>query len=98
LTRVVCAYTAAWRVSVSSRPGGLERVTVDGLRHVGAGELEGLDHLEGDRYSLVFNIDGFSWAYAVVLDEDTRTFTIERVLVGQDQLAGGVLHGIEFDA
>jgi len=81
-----------------SRPGEVEPVTVDGLRHIGAGELEGLDHLEGDRYSLVFNIDGCSWAYAGVLDEDMRTFTIERVLVGQDELAGGVLHGIEFDA
>ena len=80
-----------------SRPGEVEPVTIDGLRHGGAGELEGLDHLEGDRYSLVYNIDGCSWAYAGVLDEDARTFTIERVLVGEDELAGGVLHGIEFD-
>ncbi len=81
-----------------SRPGEVEPVTIDGLRHVGAGELEGLHHLEGDRYSLVFNIDGCSWAYAGALDEDARTFTIDRVLVGEDELTGGVLHGIEFDA
>jgi dipeptidyl aminopeptidase/acylaminoacyl peptidase len=80
-----------------SRPGELEEVTIDGLRHSGAGELEGIDHLEGDRYSLVYNIDGCSWAYAGELDESARTFTIERALVGEDELAGGVLHGIEFD-
>jgi dipeptidyl aminopeptidase/acylaminoacyl peptidase len=80
-----------------SRPGELEEVTIDGLRHSGAGELEGIDHLEGDRYSLVYNIDGCSWAYAGALDESSRTFTIERALVGEDELAGGVLHGIEFD-
>jgi len=80
-----------------SRPGELEEVAIDGLRHSGAGELERIDNLEGDRYSLVFNIDGCSWAYAGVLDESSRTFTIERALVGEDELAGGVLHGIEFD-
>ena len=80
-----------------SRPGELEEVAIDGLRHSGAGELEGIEHLAGDRYSLVYNIDGCSWAYAGVLDESSRTFTIERELVGEDELAGGVLHGIEFD-
>ncbi len=80
-----------------SRAGELEEVTIDGLRHSGAGELEGIDHLEGDRYSLVYNIDGCSWAYAGVLDESSRTFTIDRALVGEDELAGGVLHGLDFD-
>ncbi len=78
-------------------PRDVEPVTIEGLRHDGAGELEGLDHLERDRYSLVYNIDGCSWAYAGAFDEDGRTFTVERVLVGEDELAGGVLHGIEFD-
>ena len=80
-----------------SRPGELEQVAIDGLRHRGVGELESIDHLGGARYSLVYNIDGCSWAYAGVLDEESRSFTIERVLVGEDELAGGVLHGIDYD-
>ena len=40
-----------------SRPGEVEPVSIDGLAHDGVGELEGLDHLDGDRYSLTFNID-----------------------------------------
>ena len=81
-----------------SRPGELEPVALDGLTHTGDGELYGLEHLEGDRYRLTFNIDGCSWAYAGSFDEAGRRFAVERVLVGEGGLAGGVLHGIDFDA
>ena len=81
-----------------SRPGDVEPVAIDGIRHEGAGELEGLEHLEGTRYALTYNIDGCSWAYAGVFDETARAFSIERVLVGEAELAGGVLHGLDFDA
>jgi pimeloyl-ACP methyl ester carboxylesterase/uncharacterized protein YrzB (UPF0473 family) len=80
-----------------SRPGEVEPVALDGLGHEGDGELEGLVHLEGDRYALTYNIDGCSWAYAGSLDEAGRRFTIERVLVGEDGLAGGMLHGLHYD-
>ena len=80
-----------------SRPGELEPVTIAGLEHGGTGELERLDSLEGDRYALTYNIDGCSWVYAGSFDERARSFTVERVLVGQGELAGGVLHGIHFD-
>ena len=78
-------------------PGELEPVAVEGLSHEGAGELEGLAHLEGDRYSLRYNIDGCSWAYDARFDEPGRRLIVERVLVGQGELAGGVLHGLHYD-
>ena len=65
--------------------------------HDGVGELEGLEHLDGDRYSLTYNIDGCSWAYAGTFDEAARSFTVDRVLVGEGELAGGVLHGLHYD-
>lgn len=80
-----------------SRPGELEPVAVDGLEHEGAGELEALTHLEGDRFALTYNIDGCSWVYAGTFDEAARSFAVERVLVGLDELGGGVLHGLHFD-
>ncbi len=80
------------------RPGEVEPVSVDGLEHDGVGELEGLDHLEGDRYSVTYNIDGCSWAYAGSFDEAARSFAVERVLVGTGDLAGGVLHGLDHDS
>jgi pimeloyl-ACP methyl ester carboxylesterase len=81
-----------------SKPGELEPVSFDGLAHSGDGELYGLEHLEGDRYRLTFNIDGCSWAYAGSFDEAERRFTVDRVVVGEGELAGGVLHGIDYDA
>jgi dipeptidyl aminopeptidase/acylaminoacyl peptidase len=80
-----------------ARPDELEPVSIDGLAHEGVGELEVLEHLEDDRYSLTYNIDGCSWVYAGAFDEAARTFPVERVLVGERELAGGVLHGIQHD-
>ena len=80
-----------------SRPGELEPVALDGLRHEGVGELQRLQHLAGDRYAAIFNIDGCSWAYDARFDELSRRLTADRVLVGCGPLADGVLHGLGFD-
>jgi pimeloyl-ACP methyl ester carboxylesterase len=77
--------------------GDVEPVAVDGIVHRGEGELERLQHLEGDRYAAVYNIDGCSWAYDARFDEPARRLTLERVLVGQGELADGVLHGVDLD-
>ena len=75
----------------------IEPVSVEGVTHSGRGELERLKHLEGDRYAAVYNIDGCSWAYDAHFDEDERRLTYKRVLVGEGELAGGVLHGLDLD-
>ena len=80
-----------------SRPGEVEPVAFDGLVHTGAGELEQLQHLDGDRYAAIFNIDGCSWVYDVRFDEPARRLAVDRVLVGEGDLAGGVLHGLDLD-
>jgi dipeptidyl aminopeptidase/acylaminoacyl peptidase len=79
------------------RPGEVEPVALDGLEHDGVGELEGIDHLTEDRYALTFNIDGCSWVYSGAFDESQLRFTTDRVLIGQGGLAGGVLHGFDYD-
>jgi pimeloyl-ACP methyl ester carboxylesterase len=80
-----------------SRPDDVRPVELDGLVHEGVGELERLQHLDGDRFAAVFNIDGCSWAYDTRFDEPSRRLTVEDVLVGRGDLAGGVLHGLELD-
>jgi pimeloyl-ACP methyl ester carboxylesterase len=75
----------------------IEPVKLEGLAHRGVGELERLQHLQGDRFAAVFNIDGCSWAYDARFDESSRRLTLERVLVGQGDLAGGVLHGLDLN-
>jgi len=83
----------------SSAPdlGAVEQVAVSGTVHSGEGELAGLDHLDGDRYLLHYNIDGCSWLYAGRFDEAKRKFTVERVIAGQDGLAGGVVEAVSHD-
>ena len=77
--------------------GEIEPVSIDGLVHEGVGELEDLLHLENDRYAAIYNIDGCSWAYETRLDEPARALRVERVLVGQGELEGGILHGLSYD-
>jgi pimeloyl-ACP methyl ester carboxylesterase len=77
--------------------GEVEPVELTGARHEGVGELERFQRIDGDRYLAVFNIDGVSWAYEADFDEAARTMKLGRVLVGEGELAGGVLHGIARD-
>jgi pimeloyl-ACP methyl ester carboxylesterase len=77
--------------------GELEAVTVEGVAHEGVGELERLQHLEGDRFAAVYNIDGVSWVYDASFDEPSRTLLLERVLIGEGELADGMVHGIDAD-
>jgi pimeloyl-ACP methyl ester carboxylesterase len=80
-----------------ARPGEVAPVTIAGLAHEGVGELERIQHLEHDRLVLVYNIDGCSWVYDATFDERSRTVAATRVLVGQAELADGVLHGLHYD-
>ena len=80
-----------------ARPGEVQPVTISGVEHEGVGEIAGIQRLEGDRFAVTFNIDGCSWAYAGTFDEERLTFEIERVLVGEGELASGVLHGLHYD-
>jgi pimeloyl-ACP methyl ester carboxylesterase len=77
--------------------GELESVTVEGIAHEGVGELEQLQHLEGDRFAAVYNIDGVSWVYDASFDEQSRTLTLARVLIGEGELADGMAHGLDLD-
>ncbi len=79
-------------------PDALEPVAISGLAHSGAGELVGMTHRSGNRYTVEYNIDGSSWAYEGVFDEAGRSFAVQRVLVGQAEgLSGGVLESLDFD-
>jgi dipeptidyl aminopeptidase/acylaminoacyl peptidase len=77
--------------------GEIEPVAVEGLAHSGVGEIENVAHLEGFRYALTYNIDGSSWVYEATFDEPGRKLTVDRVLVGEAELAGGMVHGLHYD-
>jgi pimeloyl-ACP methyl ester carboxylesterase len=80
-----------------SNPGEATPVSVGGIRHTGAGELNGLTQMTGDRYTLSYNIDGVSWVYETVFDESARSLRVDHVLVGEGALANGTLEHLDYD-
>lgn len=80
-------------------PDAMAPVAISGLMHSGAGELVGMTHRVGNRFTLEYNIDGSSWVYEGQFDEGHRSFAVQRVLVGQAEgLSGGVLESLNYDA
>jgi pimeloyl-ACP methyl ester carboxylesterase len=77
-----------------NNPQAVAEVSVHGLVHTGQGELTDVQHRRGDICTITYNIDGASWVYEGMFDEELRRFDVRRVLVGQGQLAGGVVESI----
>ncbi|HQF71432.1 MAG TPA: prolyl oligopeptidase family serine peptidase, partial [Promineifilum sp.] len=78
-------------------PHEIARVEVRGAVHSGAGEMENLVHLRGDRYAVQYNIDGCTWLYEGQFDEARLTMQLGAVICGQGELAGGVMDGFNYD-
>lgn len=72
-------------------------IPVSGTKHTGQGELVALRKVEKDVYVLEYNIDGASWAYEGVFHPGpSPSFHVQRVLVGNPPLSGGVVLGLEW--
>ncbi len=80
-----------------TRPEEVIPITISGLIHSGSGEMTGLQHLNGSRYTVQYNIDGCDWLYEGTFDEEQRRMNLEHVLVGQGVLSNGVLESYEYD-
>jgi pimeloyl-ACP methyl ester carboxylesterase len=79
-------------------PQVLRPVRVSGLHHQGAGELVGIEHLNGGRYALEYNIDGCSWLYEAVFDPRELHLRVVRALVGaKAPLVNGMLQAYRYD-
>ena len=80
-----------------ARPGELQPVRLEGILHKGTGELLGLKHLKGFHYGVLFNIDGCSWLYEGIYNDEKRVMSLKHVVVGEGDLADGVLHDYHYD-
>ncbi|MBM3145145.1 MAG: S9 family peptidase [Chloroflexi bacterium] len=78
-------------------PEKVEPVPIHGVIHKGVGELVRLEHLEGDRFLVEYNIDGANWVYEGRFDERSLEFELETVLVGREEISNGVLEHIEWE-
>jgi dipeptidyl aminopeptidase/acylaminoacyl peptidase len=80
-----------------SDPGQVAPVEVAGIVHSGFGEMDHLEHLEGNRYLVGYNIDGCSWIYEGTFNEAQHLMQLEHVVCGQGVLANGMLEHIHYD-
>jgi dipeptidyl aminopeptidase/acylaminoacyl peptidase len=59
--------------------------------------MTGVEHLQGDRYAVYYNIDGCSWMYEGVFDPRRRVMRLKYVLVGDEPLDNGELEHADYD-
>jgi len=97
LTSAVFADTYSLGYINFSKPGELLQVKVKGIVHNGSGEMERIGHLVDDHYIAQYNIDGCSWVYEGVFNEDMLEINYKHVLVGRKPLNNGKLEHIDYD-
>jgi pimeloyl-ACP methyl ester carboxylesterase len=81
-----------------SHPQDIHPIPIIGAQHTGQGELVNLQHLVDNRYLLEYNIDGCSWLYEGVLDEEKLEFALTHNLCGLGQLKDGVCEAITYES
>jgi pimeloyl-ACP methyl ester carboxylesterase len=79
------------------QPGSLQPVKIKGLKHQGAGEMTGLEHLHDEVYTVSYNIDGCSWLYEGQFDEDKRVMKLKSAVVGEAPLDNGLLEHAHYN-
>ena len=80
-----------------SKPGEILPVKLEGAVHTGLGELVGFRRLKKEHYGVQFNIDGCSWLYEGIFNEEKRQMTLKHVVCGDGDLADGVLEHWHYD-
>ncbi|MDZ4159206.1 MAG: alpha/beta fold hydrolase, partial [Anaerolineaceae bacterium] len=65
--------------------------------HAGAGELCQVSRLPNDLYAVEYNIDGCTWLYEAQFNSLGHKLTLEKVICGQSELAGGVVGSWHYD-
>jgi hypothetical protein len=78
-------------------PREAHAVEVSGSLHQGLGEMQYLEHLEGERYLVTYNIDGVSYAYEGSFDEGALCLRLENLLCGTGQLSNGMLQRLYYE-
>ena len=79
------------------KPGVLKPISIKGLAHEGLGEMDAIEHTHDDLFTLTFNIDGCSWVYECVFNEEKLEFKVKHVLVGREPFDGGTLEHMDYD-
>ncbi len=79
------------------KPGVITAVQLNGVAHKGVGELEEIGHLYKNHYLLRYNIDGCSWVYEGVFDEEALSMRLKHIIVGEEPFDGGMLERVDYN-
>ncbi len=80
-----------------SKPQEIKPVKILNRKHSGTGELVRIDHIQGNRFILEYNVDGCSWLYEGEFDDNNLEFNIFHTLCGEYPLSAGVLEAAYHD-
>ena len=80
-----------------ANPISIEKIILTGLNHSGVGELEGIRQTTVNHYVIKFNIDGCSWLYEGIFDEDKRQMHLKVEICGGERLSNGVVEEYHYD-
>ena len=80
-----------------ANPISIEKIIMTGIVHSGVGELEGIRQTTDNHYVIKFNIDGCSWLYEGIFDEDKRQMHLEVEICGGERLSNGVVEEYHYD-
>lgn len=78
-------------------PFQVKPVKVVGIKHKGIGELNACLAVRKNTYLLEYNIDGCSWLYEGVFDQENLKMVLGRAIIGKGEIANGVLESVFYD-
>jgi esterase/lipase len=78
-------------------PSKIKPVSIIGIQHVGDGELVNCFLVKKNSYLLEYNIDGCTWLYEGIFDEDKLDFNIKTTIIGKGRISNGVLGSVDYD-
>jgi pimeloyl-ACP methyl ester carboxylesterase len=80
-----------------AQPAEIKPVSIVGFKHQGKGELNNCIAVRKNKYLLEYNIDGCSWLYEGIFDENTLLVNLKYTLVGKGEISNGVLESVFYD-
>jgi esterase/lipase len=78
-------------------PTKIKPVKISGKKHLGMGELNNFISIKKNVYLLEYNIDGCSWLYEGIFDEENLQLNICKTIVGKGRISNGVLESVNYD-
>jgi dipeptidyl aminopeptidase/acylaminoacyl peptidase len=78
-------------------PVKVKPVSIVGTQHIGKGELVNCLSVRKNRYLLEYNIDGCTWLYEGVFDENKLQFKIKETIIGKGKISNGVLESVNYE-